>query len=419
MKRSNKQGGFGLTSVMMAILVSTVLGALAAGKFATVVNDTAAEATGTYLLAVRGAVLKTLSEHTHAYTNVNTATAPSGTYPTAPAWATFTGATRTISVPDLKAAGLLRSDFPDFPPLGRSAHIQFRRTGTCPGSTCQVEAVIYTCWPISATRPVGAVDVTTCPAAPAGMGFEASLAGRVVMATEGHGASNTVYPARLTGTLFNATTASLGLPAGSAGHVAVLASLNNTLFNQFVRQGDTRHIYLNDRLTVEGVAQSNTGFLSNTAAAVGGACTEEGVMAMSSRQSLLMCKGGSWFEYTNHIVTSSQEIPHGGTATAPFCPGANLQPFYMASLKNTDITVTGSNINVRGTHDGTITGSGWTNAQGRVSVNGTFSGTFASQPTSSIRVAQSVTVNPTTRVVTISPNGFGARALVVAGCRTI
>ncbi len=418
MKRSNKQGGFGLTSVMMTILVTTVLAALAAGKFATVVNDTAAEATGTYLLAVRGAVLKTLSEHTHAYTNVNTATAPVGTYPTAPAWATFTGATRTISVTDLKAAGLLRSDFPDFPPLGRSAHIQFQRTGTCPGADCQVEAVIFTCWPITATRPIGAVDVTTCPAPPAGMGFDASLAGRVVMATEGYGASNTVDPTRFTGTLFNAITASIGLPAGSAGHVAVLASLNNTLFNQFVRQGDTRHIYLNDRLTVEGVMQSNTGFLSNTAEAVGAACTEEGVMAMSSRQSLLMCKGGSWFEYTNHIVTGTQEIANGGTATAPFCPGANLQPFYMASLKNTDITVTGSNINVHGTHNGTITGSGWTNQYGQVTVSGSFSGTFTSQPTSSIRVAQSVSIDTAGRV-TISPSGTSARALVIVGCRTI
>lgn len=415
---SNSQRGFALTSVMIAILIATVLAAIAAGRYVTIVNDAAAESTGAYLMNVRGAVLKTLSEHMHAYTQVDISPAPAGTYPTAPVWASFSGDSQLITVTDLKDAGLLSDDFPSRPPLGRSAHIRFLRTGVCPGPTCNVEAFIYTCWPISSAPLSGAVDVNTCPAAPGGLQYDAGMVGSVVMATEGNGGSNSIDPARIHGTLFNVAVSDLGLPPNNPGLVAVLASLNNTMFNQFVRQGDTRHIYFNERLSVDGQIQSNTGFLARTAYAVGSGCDEEGRYATSDRNSLVMCKGGSWFELNTHVISSHSALANGQTAPAPFCPGGNLEPFYVASILESDVTMTGGDINVHGTQAGTISGSGTTNASGSVSVSGTFTGTFQSLSTSSIRVGQSASVN-NSGVVTITPNGPNARALVISGCRTI
>src|SRR5690554_766168 len=101
------QRGFALTSVMIAILISTLLAVYASIKVVDRLNSAAAEATGTYMMNVRGAVLKTLSEHAHAYQRVDISAAPAGTYPDAPSWASFTGATQDISVLDLKDADLL------------------------------------------------------------------------------------------------------------------------------------------------------------------------------------------------------------------------------------------------------------------------------------------------------------------------
>lgn len=409
-----RQHGF-LTQIGIGILVLMILAALGAQKFAWSVKQAAAESTGRYLFTVRSAVLEALSTYDFALTQVDTSSAPPGVYPIPPAWAVFSGPQQTVSVQDLKSAGLLADSFPDTPPIGRSAHVAILRSGTCPGDTCKLSAYVYTCWPISSLKPAGAVNNTVCPAPPAGTEFDSNMVGAVITATSGYGGTNYFAPATMRGALFNIPTADLGLPVNVPGYVALLASLDDGSNSQFVRQGDTRHIFLRDSLTVSKQVSAGEGLLLPTNAPVGGICPTEGLYATSNRGSYVMCKGGQWFELVNHILLGSQSLPNGAAVTTPTCPGANMQPFAYISLQNSDVTMTGSDISITGVLGGGITGTGNVSSAGTVSVSGTFNGTTTSGPGSSIRVAQGASIIGNT--VVINPASANARALVMQGCR--
>jgi hypothetical protein len=412
---AKRQRGF-LTQIGIGILVVLLLSALGASKFAWSVKEAAAESTGRYLFTVRSAVLNALSTYDFAFTQVDTSSAPAGVYPVPPAWAVFNGAQQTVSVRDLKLAGLLANSFPDTPPTGRSAHVKILRSGACPGDTCKLEAYVYACWPISQLQPAGAVDNTTCPAPPAGTEFDANMVGVVINATSGYGGTNYFAPATMRGALFSVPVANLGLPANVPGYVAVLATLDDGLNSQFVRQGDTRHIYLKDNLTVSKQVSADEGMRLPTNSVVGGICTAgEGVYGTSTRGSPVICTGGRWFELTNHILFSTQSLPNGAAIVPPSCPGANMQPFAYVSLQNSDVTMTGADISITGVLGGGITGTGNVSSAGTVSVSGTFNGTTTSGPGSSIRVAQGVSLVGNTVVIT--PATANARALVMQGCR--
>lgn len=407
--------GFALIQVMIAIMILLFLAGLGAQKYSTFVKDAAAESTGRYLISVRTAVIKALSTYDAAFTLVDTSAAPPGVYPVPPAWAVFSGAQKTLSVKDLKDAVLLPNSFPDTPPVGRSVHVQILRSGVCPGDTCKLDAYVYTCWPISSLKPVGAVNNTICPAAPAGTEFDANMVGGVIGATEGYGATNYFVPATMRGPLFSIPAATLGLPANSPGNVAVLASRDDSMFSQFVRQGDTRHIFLKDSLTVSKQVSAGDGMYLPTNSVVGGICSPEGLYGTSGPGAPVICTGGRWFQLVNHIVTSTQSLPNGAAIVPPSCPGSNMQPFSYVSLQNTDVTMTGSDIAITGELSGGIKGTGSVSSAGTVSVSGDFYGTTNSGMGSSIRVAQGASIIGSQVVIT--PASANARALVVQGCR--
>lgn len=406
-----KQTGNALLNVAIAIFITVLISVLGAPKYATMMNDAAAEATGRYLLTVRGGVQEALTQYYDALTLVDTSAAPAGVTPTVPAWAKFTGNVQTISVQDLKTSQLLRGDFPVRPPLGRSVHIRLIRQN-CPGTTCQIRAFAYTCWPVSKARSPSNVDITTCPAEPAGVRADGSIVGGVIMAMNGYGGSNSINAARVNGALLDLPSSDLGF--SSRGHVVIAASLDSTMFNQFVRQGDTRHIFLNNNLSVVGQIETDRGLVIDTNVPVGSACSVPGMYATSSRDSLVTCMGGIWFEMANHVMMGAQSLPNGAQVVSPACPSP-MQPFAYTSLESLDVSMTGSDINVRGTMTGTIVGSGSTSQSGSVSVNGTYSGTTQSSQDSAIRVAQGAGISGG-RVV-ITPPDPRARALVVQGCR--
>lgn len=410
------QGGFGLMSLLITIMIVTLMASFAAGRWKREVEDLAAQSTGKYMLAVRSAVIVALERHEAVFSLTDTSNAPAGTYPVPPAWATFAGDTATISVQDLKDAGLLGADFPNTPPLGRSVHVKFfRNTASCPGFGCETKAFIYTCWPITGARPVGAVNTQSCTPAPAGLEFDGNLVGAVVKAAGSYGGSNAMLPGTVRGPLFNRSTADMDLPVTSAGHAVVIASLNDVDHHGYVRMGDIRPVNLNNTLSVAGQISSDTGLLLNTNQVPGSACTVEGRYATSNRRSPLLCTGGFWFEVTNHTVLGTQVLANGAAVTAPVCPGANMESFSYASLVQLDATMTGSDVNVRGNLAGNVIGNGYVNQSGNVNVTGTFNGTVTSMPDSSIRTAQGVSVNA--GVVSISPADVNARALVIVGCR--
>lgn len=410
------QRGFGLISVLISIMLVTLMASVAAGRWKRDIEDLAAQSTGKYMLAVRSAVIVALQRHEAAFSLTDISNAPPGTYPVPPAWVAFTGDTTTISVPDLKSAGLLAADFPSTPPLGRSIHIKFfRNTADCPGFGCETKAFIYTCWPITGARPVGVVNTQTCTPAPAGMEYDGNLVGAVVKAAGSYGGSNGMLAGTVRGPLFNRPTTDMDIPATSAGHAVVIASLNDVDHHGYVRMGDIRPVHLNNTLSVVGQISTDTGLLLNTNLLPGSACTVEGQYATSNHSSPLLCTGGSWFEVTNHTVLGTQVLANGAAVAAPVCPGANMESFSYASLVQLDATMTGSNVNVRGNLAGNVVGNGYVNETGNVNVTGTFNGTVTSAPDSSIRTAQGVSVNA--GVVSISPADANARALVIVGCR--
>ncbi|MNJ53226.1 hypothetical protein D3C77_486060 [compost metagenome] len=187
------------------------------------------------------------------------------------------------------------------------------------------------------------------------------------------------------------------------------------MFSQFVRQGDTRHIYLKDSLSVSKQVSAGEGLLLPATAVIGQICNTEGLYSNSTRGSYAVCTGGRWFELNNHILMSTQSLANGATVTNPVCPGPNMQPFAYASLQRTDVTMTGADISITGVLAGGITGTGNVSSSGSVSVSGTFNGTTTSGPGSSIRVAQGVSI--VAGKVVISPASANARALVMQGCR--
>jgi hypothetical protein len=413
-----RQQGFILESLLVLLLI---LGALAYADSQTRImesNQALAEATGTYMMSVRGGVLKALTTYEAALGLVDTSKAPTGLYPTPPAWAVFTGDEQTVQVRDLKQAGMLSNDFPERMPLGRSVYIKLLRTpGLCPGIGCEVRAFVVSCWPITNPLPrTAGFDSTTCPAAPANLKFSEMLIHSVMTATQGFGGENTRDATKVRGTLMTVSETLMGIPAGSGGHVVVAASLNATSFNQFVRQGDTRPIFLNNTLQVAGSISTDTGLLLNTKVESGQPCDREGMYATSLLGNLAQCQGGQWFELTSYVVTSMQSLANGAAVPQPICPGANMTAFSYASLEKTDVTMTGTDVNIRGTQSGTVNGTGAVSQSGNVSVTGNYAGTLQSTPDSTVHVTQGVDVSSGTVVMT--PAGANARAMVVTGCRT-
>jgi len=400
---SNRQRGFTLLEFLFVLALGLILATYAWHTRSQALQESMARATAQYLLSVREGVIAALIRHEAAFSLTDVSSAPSGIYEAAPPWASFSGESVSISVKDLKDAKLLSSSFPDTPPLGRSVVIRFmREPGTCPGIGCQVEAFVYTCWPLDKAGQVRNVDSSTCQA-PASSKFSANLVGAAISETKGLGGSNAADPAVATGVLFSKTAVQLGIPAGSPGHLVVAASLNTTPFGQFLRQGEIRPAYL------------NTGLVLNNKVVPKSACQPEGMFASSAAGILAQCKDGLWFELASYVVTSAQSLANGATVVPPDCPGPSMQAFTYASIEKLDVTMTGTDINVRGVQNGTIVGTGAVSQSGAVSVNGTYTGTVVSTSDSSIRVSQGVEV--ISGKLVMSPANVNARAMVVQGCR--
>lgn len=411
-----RQRGVLLPQLLILLLALSLLAYAESRDFMRKSNEALAVATGNYMLEVRGAVLKGLSTYEAVLAKVDTSKAPTGTYPTPPAWTQFTGDEQTVQVRDLKTSGLLPNDFPERMPLGRSAYVRLLRTpGICPGVGCEVRAFVVSCWPITAPLPRGAVDGTTCPPAPANLKADYHLVSTVMSSTQGFGGTNLRDANRVAGTLMRIDRDVLGIANATTGHLVVAASLNATSFNQFVRQGDVRKIYLNNTLDVAGSIATDTGLLLRTAVDKGTACTQDGLFATSLKNNLAQCRSGQWFELAPYIVTAMKTLANGAAVPTATCPTDGMEPFAVASLSTEDVTMTGDNVKVRGTVQGTSNMVGAVDRNGVINATGPVNGTVTSTPDSAVRVVQGVDVSSGT--VQISDANPGARALVITGCR--
>lgn len=395
-----QQRGFGLVETIVVLAIASLTAVWAAGEMVAAHERSQATATGRYLLAVRGAVHAALADH---WLVMRDEPALPDALP-APAWLTGMWPL-DITVANLKqpkapgVAGYLPANHPDRPPLGDDVRVRLTRTGTCPpdpASSCDIEAVVYTTAPMrSSTR----------------WAFNPDLVAEVMMATEGYGGhARGTEPDRLRGPIFNVEN-----PVGAVtGIVGVSASLETTLWHQFVRQGDTRHIQLRNALTVAGEITTQTGLLLDTAIAPGDSCTMDGAYASTTRHTLATCRGNVWFDLGQYVVTyQGSRLASGASVPQPSCPTG--VPFATVALSNTHIVATPPDLNMQGVVTGNLSGS----VSSTGAVSGTLNGAMNITSTSTATLHQGVTLTPAGAnwLVAISENQPNARADVLAGCR--
>jgi len=398
------------------LVIVTLLAVLAAADARRTADESAAEATGRYMMQIRGAVVDLQLKHEAWLRGEDLTGLPAGAYPTPPSltWTTAAGAqVARGGVPDLKALGLLPGSIPPYPTLGDAARFVLVREGSCPGQDCRTTAFVYTCHPISAARSLR--QNVECATPSVGRSrFDQALLSRVVLAGEGYGGHDARGATNVRGPLLDVPRAWFDFGT-QPGHAVIAASLNATPFGQFVRHGETRPVTLHNTLTVGETIQSNKGLLLNTSVAPGAACSVEGLYASTSNKMLAVCTGGVWFTPFGHVITGVySNLPSDAAIPALSCP-AGQTPWRHASVQSVDVTVTGSDVNVGGSVGGSIQGSGSVNAAGSVAVSGTFAGSFQNSGSSYVRVGQTVAIAGD-RVV-ISPAGANARAAVIQGCK--
>lgn len=417
--RLRKQRGFVLISLAVALAIFTILAVFASTEIVRRTNDATAEATGRYLLAVRNALIAFQVKHEAWLLQVDTSGAPAGIYPAPPAL-TFApdGLGHEVALADvslLRDEGLLPADFSDTMPFGERAGLLLARSGPCPGLTCQLQSFVYSCHPISAHRSTRNAT-SSCVNVPSGRDdVSPSLLGKVLMSSEGYGGHDLFDSTRFQGPLVNAPRTWFPI-SSHPGRAVVVASLDATPFAQFVRQGDTRHVFLRNDLTVDGVIQTNTGLVFGKTVTLGDACDRNGMFSATLDWQMAVCKDGIWQMEGGYTVTGLfPNLAHNTYVAPPNCV-APATPYQLVALQAVDMYVSqGNGMNVSGTHSGTITGSGSVNSSGSVSVTGSFSGTFQASSDSYVQMGQSV--NIVSNRVVISPDRPGSRASLIQGCR--
>lgn len=396
-----RQRGFALVELAIAAVILTLGAIWMATRISNDVQDAGAQATARYLLSVKGAVQAMTVEHFDHLAGYPPPPAGVGPQPVTPVWLLGT-MPLDVGIAQLRQPradgrpGFLSADFPDAPVYGEEVRVRLWREGACPGESCRLQAIVHTMAPVRASEDLD---------------YSPELVGQVVMASEGYGGhASPGAPGYIRGAIFNVPN-----PVGEmVGIVAVSASLDTTLFHQFVRQGDTRQVWLQNTLDVADAISTSTGLTLNTAVQAGASCNREGMYASTATQSLAMCMTGVWFELTRYVVTGmAGDLVSGAALAPPQCQGS-MQPFVRVALQGLDVTLDGSSIDVRGRVSGSISGGGSVSETGSVSVSGSFQGDIYSTADSRIRVTQRA--GATAGVLDISEAGPHARAYAIYGC---
>ncbi|MBU4610292.1 prepilin-type N-terminal cleavage/methylation domain-containing protein [Achromobacter sp. GG226] len=435
-KRCRRHGGFTLIEVAI-VGALLALAAVAAGRvFLQGTLDAKAQATGAYLLTMRGAVLQSITTHYDLLHRVDTSAAPAGTYPTPNAAMTalannlraathpdptFRSTWRSADPATLRALAFLPPSLPDRPPLGGAVVVKIKPFGTCPGPDCNLTVLIHTCLPVGEDSGVHLPAAADCSAYDtASYQGSPDLVGQVMLSTQGFGINNWMAPNQLRGPLFNQ--AGVAWSAGAVGQpqglVGVVASLDATSLSQFVRHGDTRRVRLNNTLDVAGNLTTDTALTIRRAAVAGSACTLADAYGTTQLGVLAQCVGNRWQELTRHVVAwHGSDLAQGAVIPAPACAPGTV-PWVRIAQQTVATTATGSEVTVRGTLAGNVTGSGSVNTTGSVSVTGTVRGTVSSTADSSVRTRQSVTATPRSSgwTVAFSVADAAARASAMTGC---
>lgn len=297
----------GLTLIELSIVASilTVMTVIAAGKLMQEINDAAAQATGTYLLTIKGAMdaflVKNYEQLVHAepISEVLDPLAP------------------TLS--ELRGAGFLNGGFPERTPFNQAVAIRIERSGTCPGSACRLDALVHTITPL---QTAGSSEPNS------------DLVAQVVLSSAGFGgAAYMGDPGHIRGATYTVDN-----PMGATtGIVAVVASLDTTQFHQFVRIRDSRNPDLQGELSVQGnvqlhgtLAMRNATGIACVSADGSGLLTLRCAGALNAKTGLFTADDGSVVQINpaTGVVASQRIYAAQGLATsrASVFDGSDLHP---------------------------------------------------------------------------------------------
>jgi type II secretory pathway pseudopilin PulG len=222
-----KQAGVFLLELGLALMLALIAATWAGSRVMQAVRDAQAEATGSYLLAVKGAMDGAIAGNFQAYARGLPLLNADGSARFADAMAP--------TLAELRTLGHLPANFPFTAPAGQAALVQVRRDAVrCPGIGCRVDALIHLSTPFR--TPFGDIDYQA-----------AALA---VSAMQGWGGAAWFDdPSRIRGSGF---TLDNPVSSTSGGIVGAVSMLDTSMWNQFVRMGDDRDPALQGNLSLQG-----------------------------------------------------------------------------------------------------------------------------------------------------------------------
>lgn len=284
----HRQHGFAMFELVLAIMISTLLGIWAASAWMRQVDDAAAQATGVWLLGVKKGVDQMLRRQSDGLMGI---TEPrSGDFQFQDVW--------RPTVSELIQAGHLPRGFSLRPPLRYEVAIRvLPPVGDCHGQGCKIEALVY-------AQPVGVASEEAA---------DLSRIGKILMALEGFGAS--VHPLKtglIKGPQVDLSNPPLpDMPALIPGSIIALGFYDSSLLSRFVRQNDRRDTHLEAPLFVkEGITVQGQIHAADVSAkrrlSAGeylqiqgqateqAACEAEGLVGRGGEGQLLVCTKGRW-----------------------------------------------------------------------------------------------------------------------------
>ena len=313
---SERQRGFALIELTIAVLIATLLAVWAAQTMVVKVNDAAAQSAALWMLSVRKAVHAYLEKNAGLLSEAQTlaALSPNG-------YADWSRPT----ILELKGQGLLSAGFPTQVGRGLSAKVLIMRSGSCPGIDCRFESLVYSDRPLSAKS---------------GAEVDEHMLAQWTLAAQGFG--GIVSPARpgvLSGAAFsysNPPTPDIAsLPVGT---VAMAITAEQLGILDFLRVRDKRDPDFQASLSVAGNVDAKSSLRVQDYLTISRQehayvfCEQEGAVAGEVMGGLLVCRnrvwrsagrggGGGFMLNTRSFCADSIGMPTGNPVTgACSCP---------------------------------------------------------------------------------------------------
>lgn len=270
-----RQRGFALLELTIAMLLATLLAVWGVSLIVNRITDASAQANAAWMLSVKGSVRAYLARYGPALAVADHAAALGG-------YADWSAPT----LAELKSDGLLSAGFPLRIAPGGSAAIRLLRQGTCPGSDCLVDVIIYSEMPFvhrGTSRP------------------DEQLIAQWMLAAQGWGGwVSAAQPGVLRGPSYQLPNPPAGgtmLPPGTVA-LAVLAGQDGRF--EYLRVRDTRDPDFQGSATIKGDVVANANLrvgkylYVDAIEAFATPCSHPGAVARERDGGLLICRDGRW-----------------------------------------------------------------------------------------------------------------------------